>query len=325
MIKHVLIVAFLLITVSAWTQKPSATLVFSKTINGAAETKFSSGDFIYGRIEFSGGTVNDFFGWGTVTDKNAYFSLRTNLWIWYGKEYHQCAPFQALMLKTEERNKTVLNFDILPEPSKASSIILFNESYRTTPTNSTFALSVSKDNFPKEGIYNIKYTVSGNTKDEWGKDKTIDIKGEFDFDFHNSDVAKIIKERDESAKLIKNTAFKLEKMPELFSKNIQVKDPKLTKAKIAAILKRDMPNTKILKFAVSEHKTVWEVMKNDLGIPRYRYFVGDIYYIHKVGDNCKVDAVYLREDYLGGGKYGTLKVGGGSGGQTQLINCSAVK
>jgi hypothetical protein len=42
-------------------ETPTAKLVFSKTIGGAAETSFSSADYIYARIEFSGGTANDLF------------------------------------------------------------------------------------------------------------------------------------------------------------------------------------------------------------------------------------------------------------------------
>jgi hypothetical protein len=276
-------------------QNATAKLVFSKTIDGAAETSFSSADYIYARIEFTGGTVNDFFAWAPVTDKYAYFDLRTSFWIWYGKEYRQCHPFQTLMLRTAERNKSVLHFDVLPEPSRATSVIVFNAANTGTQTNSTFAISVGKDNFPKEGLYKIKYTVSGVTQDEWKKDKTIDITGEFDFDFHNSDIAKMLKERDEAVKLIRSTAFKLNKMPEIFSAQIVANDPKLTRAKIAAILKRDKPNTNICKFAIGKHRAVWEIMKNDLGIPRYRYFVGDIYFISKAENVCKVESVYLRE------------------------------
>ena len=328
MIKYLLIaaLAFLMAgsnNVSA--QKPTAQLVFSKSINGPAETSFSSADFIYARIEFTGGTVNDFFAWGPVTDKSAYFSLNTSFWIWYGKEYRQCHPFQTLMLKTAERTKSVLNFDILPETSRATSIILFNPDNRTTSTNSTFAISVTKENFSKEGLYKIEYKVTGTAKDEWGKDKTIDITGNFDFDFHNSDIPRIIKERNEAETLIRRTAFKLNKMPEIFNKQIAVNDPKLTRAKIAAILKRDRPKTNILKFAIGNHTTVWKIMLNDFGIPRYRYFAGDIHLITKDGNDCKVDAVYLREDYIGGGKYGALKVGGSGDGNPQIIDCAVVK
>ena len=87
--------------------------------------------------------------------------------------------------------------------------------------------------------------ISGGAKDAWGKRaKDIELKGNFKFDFHFADIQKIAKNKKEAETLIKSTAFKLDKMPEIFSTQIVANDPKLTRAKIAAILKRDMPGRK---------------------------------------------------------------------------------
>lgn len=308
----------------ALAQQPTAKLIFSKTIDGSEESSFTSADFIYARIAVTNGTLDGYFG--ILANKAKYPTLRTKVWINFDGKNTQGHPFEYLLLKGLDSTKTIFHFDILPDPSKATSVIASVPDFRYVLSNSTFANSISDQTFSKEGSYTIEISVIGETKDAWGKKgPDVVLKGGFKLDFRFTDIPKITGNTKAANELVKNSAFVLDKLPSIFTKNVQSSDPKLTRAKIAAILKRDLPARNILKFAIVDHKTTWEVMKNGFGIPTYRYFVGNIYFVYKEGSLCKIDNVYLREDYIGGGKYGALKVGGGGGGDVQLIQCTGVK
>ena len=127
----------------------------------------------------------------------------------------------------------------------------------------------------------------------------------------------------EADAFIDENAFTLDKLPKEFGSS-KVSDPKVTPVKLAAILKRDLPERIILKSAIGEaNGEVWGIAKNDLGIPRYRYFSPLIHIAYKRDGKCYVGTVELIEEYQGGGKYGSLKVGYAY--TKSVIDCGAVK
>jgi hypothetical protein len=170
------------------------------------------------------------------------------------------------------------------------------------------------------------------TKNAWGKyedeEKWPFLEGEFDFNFSESDIATLEKNRTAIRDITRENAFRYDKLPDVFSNPGPLNDPKATAAKISAILKRDLPQRTILKFAAEKVSGVqWNVAKDDYGLPKYRYFTPDIYVAYKMDGKCYVGTVTLRETYQGGGTFGPLEVAFTSASQQQDrgIDCAKIK
>ena len=70
---------------------------------------------------------------------------------------------------------------------------------------------------------------------------------------------------------------------------------------------------------------LWVIEKNSLGIPEYRMAKPYIYIIYKDPKEtmCNVGALYMRENYAGGGTYGAPYLGGIR--DVEYIDCAVVK
>lgn len=121
-------------------------------------------------------------------------------------------------------------------------------------------------------------------------------------------------------------AFRYDKLPEVFANPATISDPKATTAKIAAILKRDLPQRSIIKFVVEKYNgALWSIANNEYGIPSYRYFNPHVWVAYKMDGRCYVGYVTLRENYSGGGTYGPLGVAWTSTKDDRAIDCIKIK
>ena len=92
-----------------------------------------------------------------------------------------------------------------------------------------------------------------------------------------------------------------------------------------SILKRDLPERTIMKVAIAPGAgPLWEIEKNDLGLPRQKWFNRKIHIAYKWSDKCYVGTVDLIQPYSGGGGYEKLQVGYTSE-KDKIIDCSKVK
>jgi hypothetical protein len=122
-------------------------------------------------------------------------------------------------------------------------------------------------------------------------------------------VERIFANDDKVTETIVANAFRYDKMPPVFSNPGKLTDPNATQAKIAAILKRDLPKRQILKWVAETYDgTYWHIAKDDYGLPRYKYFNPHIWMAYKIDGKCYIGHVTLRQVYSGGGTYGPLQV-----------------
>jgi hypothetical protein len=67
------------------------------------------------------------------------------------------------------------------------------------------------------------------------------------------------------------------------------------------------------------------IEKDNFNLPEYRMVVPYIYVLYKdpKDSSCQIGALYMRESYAGGGRYGEPYLGGIR--DIQYIDCAAIK
>jgi len=297
----------------------------------SSKANFTSGEYIYGTADLGGKTIKEFFRLPDPKDDDEYYYLYYIAEIKVGNEWPKENGWKYTLVRGTDIEKTVLNFDVLPEPAKVTTVLSGTKEFSTGLGAAPLYLMIRNEVFPKSGTYPIKIRFYYKSLDVYGneqpKDKWPECTGSFDFKFNENDVPAILKNSKEADAIAAENAFRMDKLPKEFNGSA-ISDPKVTPAKLAAILKRDLPERVILKSAIGEaNGAVWGIAKNDLDIPRYRYFSPYIHVAYKMYGKCYVGYVELIEEYIGGGKYGPLKVGSTSAGNRKdnVIDFGKVK
>lgn len=308
-------------------------IVFSTQPAGTQEAvikkDFTSHDHIYGRIELDGGTIKDVFN--IIESNDSYPCLETEVILMRDGIEVGSATQTFMLLKDGALNHTYFDFDILPDPAHATTVFSAGNDFRGGLGYGLLS-GIILNRRPAERTYTVLVKVFNRTKNGYGDDnpseKWPSVEEEFTFNFFEKDVATIVADREKVVDVIKESAFRYSKLPDIFSKSAAISDPKATPAKILAILKRDLNERTILKVAIQNNGgTLWSIANNDLGIPKYRYFTPTVYVAYKMDGRCYVGTVSLRETYSGGGTYGPLQVGYTSASQQRDkgIDCIKIK
>jgi len=286
------------------------------TGNAGSKTNFSSGEFIYGRLELDGQTVKEAF---KISDKNvgsAHSFLFYTVTIFFkGSEIRSNligSPRKILLPEMEKQNRWV-NFDVLPEPAKASTILMSSEKFNSSRNTVPFYRMIDTASFKENGDYRVVVNLSLQTYDSSGKAepqaKWTSIEGNFNFNFKREDVAQIKKNEKEADAIIRETLFDLGKLPEAFDSPAKITDPNLNAEKLSAILKKDITHLAVIKFALGSYKdSLWKIEKDKYGEISRKILVPRLYIAYKKEDKCFVDNVQLAQKYLGEGIYGNLSV-----------------
>jgi hypothetical protein len=324
----------LLIAMTAYTQ-PRFTFHTRPNTNSTetGKTVFKTNEFIYARVEL-GKTVKEYFKISEPDDPANPHILIYNcqrIYVYKNKDtvtgYY--GPGDYLYISPEDLSRTYLEIDILPDPAIASDVFCmvgnFKGGWYANPVGGMNGIAYDKGRV-KSMITNI-VVVGGTTKagDAHNKAELPKAKGSFQLVLDEADFPQLSTNKDLSDKKVQQDGLVLASLPTIFSKPFKTNDPKLTAAKLSAILKRDYPYRKVLKMALdADPGPIWGISKNSLDIPRYRYFKGLLHVAYIEDGVCKVGSVELTENYLGGGKYGVLSATSWSE-YDRKINCAVVK
>lgn len=301
-----------------------------KNSRDGAKTNFHSGEFIYGRLELGNKTLKQAFHLENI--KNGPYYLKFYVASYRGdKQQGGWNRSTAIRIEESEINNKWLNFDVLPDPSHASSFIGNVDEYGvgqfTRLRSGPMYEIVEQRFFPANDNYTIYTQFNLPGLDGWGnklpeKDWPV-AEGSFAFSFNDKDVA-TIRNNHALAAQISNT-IKLDKLPDYFAKPISVSDQMVTVAKVTPLIKNYLSGDgyEILKVAIEPASSMWSVVKNELGIQTYRYVTGYYKIVYKKDGKCSLGSVRVFQDYIGNGKYGNLycKFWGDEGD----IDCSKVK
>lgn len=300
--------------------------------NTGGKTSFTSNEFIYGRLELSGGSIKESF---KLKEKTGHYFLVCDIEVLKNGQpvgYHKYKN-NYILLSKDDPDKARFNFDVLPEPAKASTLYSMVDDFRDGYGYTPLYQMIKPDYFPSGGTYRLNVKIYFKSQDAWGREEDQDkwpfVVDGFDFTLREADIAALEKKRLAVIDVMNENAFRYEKLPDVFSKPAKVTDPKATPAKIAAILKRDLSNRTILKWVVEQYNgPVWSIAKDEYNLPKYRYFNPHVWVAYKQNGKCYVGHVTLRENYTGGGTYGPLEVGfttaSGTGGD-RGIDCDKIK
>lgn len=323
---------FLAITLTAGASDPVAGKIFFSSepmVNSSAGSKssFSSGEYIYARLELTGTTIKEAFRLRDDAKGYPYLLYRVSITQSDGYEFGGSGR-NYLLLNNGDKEKSALNFDVLPDPSRETTLVSLTEDF--SAGLGFFPLYSNIVNYKlKEGKYIIKVTLYLETQDSWGSyepnEKWPTITEEFEYNFRDSDVARILSDSKKSGDLARENAFRHDKMPAIFSNGAIIKDPQATNAKVLAIIKRDLPKRTILKMVIEKTGTLWSIAKDDFGLPKYRYFYPHVHVAYKIDGKCYIGYITLRQDYTGGGTFGPLHVAFTSGNEDKGIDCVKVK
>jgi hypothetical protein len=326
-----------------------ARITFSNNPDGSnPKTTFSSSEYIYGHLDLGGKTVHDAFGLKNQSDVPFYY-INYDLVIYKPGE----RPYEGnwggsrnyTLVTKEDAKKTYWDFDVLPDPTKISTIRSMLADEKDFERRSLAGIYTkwynadsARSTFPENGTYTIDVTVWGEKYDDWGQPTTkmgVDpptASAMFSFQFNGPDGQRLIANQLTAQKTVeaaKNASAMLHAMPAWWAKGILAPDPKLAPARLVPMIKDYMArwgNLTYLKHMIYPVSgPMWAVEKNDLGIPRYRRFTSAIYIIYKdpKDSSCQVGYLEMSEPYAGGGTYSQPELHGVS--DVKYIDCTVVK
>ena len=179
------------------------------TGNAGSKNTFTSAEYIYGRIELAGKTVKEAFKVWDPSPGYPYSYLLYRVYVFYNGQEMGHNTLNVCLLKEEDKNKTWFNFDVLPEPSKASTVISGIERFDAGLFAAPFYNLINSDNFKQEGEYRIVVKFYYESYDVWGKREELEkwpmLEDAFTFKFTLKDVPMLKKnEQAADAVIVKN-------------------------------------------------------------------------------------------------------------------------
>jgi len=157
-----------------------ARITFSTNPDGSSpKTTFTSAENIYGRVDFGGRTMYDAFGWKAMGNRDFYYVsyfvkiLPAGSNDGWEHDWHNGRGYT--LVTKEEAQKTYWNFDVLPDPAKASTLAgaLPDELEYYKGVSGMWPLIADMDSarrtFPQNGTYNVDIVIFGDSYDDWGK------------------------------------------------------------------------------------------------------------------------------------------------------------
>jgi len=303
---------------------------FVGTTANTSKTRFTSAEYIYARLEIPTGTLKEVFK--IKEDENTKPFLKCRLSVTQnGEEIPYGSSRDHILLKDEFKNGNALNFDILPEPSKASTLYSMLDDFSAGYGFNPISGLIMNGQWP-DGEYKVRVIIYYETVNAYGalqsEDKWPAVEGEFDLSFKEDDATRIIANSKKIRETSVENAFRYDKLPDVFSKPGPLTDPNATSAKIAAILKRDLPDRQIIKWVAESYSgPTWHIAKDEFGLPKYKYFNPHIWMAYKMNGKCYVGNITLRQVYSGGGTYAPLQVAYTSASSLpdHGIDCTKVK
>ena len=322
-----------------------AKITFSTTPGGGtSSTNFKSSDFIYGKLDLGNQTIYDAFGLKGLGTRD-FYHIKYSIDITQdGKPWeHNWHNRGSIVLVTkDDANKTYLNFDIVPDPAKLTTIVCTlddNIDYCKFPAgiyNQTRDVATASSTFPKDGTYYVDITLWLPGFDGWGKvvsgyENYPAVVGKFTYQFSMQDGQTLVansKKASLTAENAKNTKDMFRAMPDWWGKGKTPPDAKLSPASLTPMIKGFIGqwNLTYLKHTFPSFTgPLWVIEKDDYNLPKYRMVVPYIYVLYKQpkDNSCQIGALYMRESYAGGGRYGEPYLGGIR--DIQYIDCAAIK
>ncbi len=181
--------------------------------NTGSKNNFTSSDYIYGRAELDGQTIQEAFRVFEPNNNYPHAYLLYRVYIFHnGQEMGFNPSVNICLLKAENKNNKWLNFDVLPEPAKASTVLCGTERFNTSLSSAPLYGLINNDNFKENGDYKIVVKFYTQSYDVWGNMESVEkwpkLEGEISFMFNEKDVPMLKKNEVAADAVIQKNAFR---------------------------------------------------------------------------------------------------------------------
>lgn len=313
------------------------------TNHDGAKTSFTTGEYIYGRLETDGRTLREVLKYSPITKENFEHRLIYNLYLYYidpnsaeGYRWAEGGDSDNFSVLTEaDLDKTYWNFDVLPEPAKSTTRLFDREriwldsDYMRYERDYSGPLSLYKylKEKAEEQTYIVKIEFRKKTTDFRGNyepaEKWLTVEGRATIDFRGTDYPKIKADQEQLEAIRKrrsekdkedalNSLLQSESLPQEWTLKSNPLLPGLTDSLIRELFQKYSSyrlEKQIIKiYAAPFTSTQRTVVSNELGIPKYRSLSQWFTVFAKVnyeGENkCFYERFYPVQVYAGAGTYG---------------------
>jgi hypothetical protein len=292
-----------------------STKPFDKSSSGSKQ-KFKSGDFIYGRIEV-GTPLEKIFKMPALSKNYPVAFLIYKVFVFRdGDQFDHHNSWVYTRVNAEDRGNTYFNFDVLPEPPKATTMICGVPEFNTGIGAGPLYQLIDRSHFPNEGKYTIKVVMSHWTFDPYNPEQIspesewATCSGEFEFDYSMNDIALLQKNGIEANNLVKENArlkaMDARGLPEQWNwKSAPIGSGYKEKELIDMFLQKEDSSCECLKAVVYPVTgPVWNVEKNHLSDPVQKWHNQTVGFFAKNNGRYFYIVGGLRQTYEGGGVYG---------------------
>lgn len=283
----------------------------------SGKTKFSSNEFIYGRLQLNSGTIKEALKISEKDKQNPYYNFEYVVVVYRNKEnkYNNEQIWNSCLLKDADLDKNYLDFDVLPSPDKATTIISALSDFSAGKSTAPLYAAIQPNVFSEDGIYKVDVIIRNPAKDGWGnvlpKDKWPTFEADFDFEFNANDVTTLKKNKElASTKAADEIRNGITSLPKQWTEKTSAPAMGLTQAQLITMYQNSFdkkldPHT-VVKLHSSSSNGGWTTVNNDYGIPIYRYSNQwyTIFVKYSNGKACFFQGFGLRQQYMGGGTYG---------------------
>ena len=303
--------------------------------HAGAKSSFKSTDAIYGRLEMDGGKKLY-----EVAEGGDKFRPDDIIYLYYWAEVTKnggriggLPSKRYIRLMPDQWHSTAINFDVLPEPEKATTTVTEEDRngdfskgpVKSMPAYECIAGWSLNDPIKDAGTYTVKVALYAKNSSRVSTWPTCD--GSFEWTLDPADADALVKRAVDSRDAIIGKAAKIKVEAARQDMDVRTKaaadklastpTPPEWNAKsspfaggvtmqvVKHLFAQAMPGFPIMKVYVAPTASAgWLVQKNDLGIPLYKYTDQTIIIFFHAGEACRSLMLDVRKQYEGGGKYG---------------------
>lgn len=282
------------------------------TGGGGNITSFNSKEFIYARIELQE-NIKSFFKM-TEPQTGESYCLQYFMTVYDGDKETGSNSWSTMYVGKNEMTLNYLNFDVLPLPEKATTVMSPLKEFSYGLAAAPLASLIDPSIFPKTGKYKITISIYNQTYNGYGSEKPREewpiCKGEFEFAFNEDDISTLQANGKKANELVKESFRKREReeadLPESWNMQSSSIGSGYTEQQIKGMISARYQGSKLNKLVIEPEKGGWVVEKNELGLPKGKYFDQIIsIFITDSEKKCFYIEGYVYKTYEGGGTYGS--------------------
>jgi hypothetical protein len=294
---------------------------FGKSASGSKES-FTSHDTIYARLE-TPSTLLDFFKMPGDPKKMPipflYYTVRV-----YPKAKKEGngdpSNWPFVRLSTEEISNKFWNFDVLPNPEIATTLLSGTSDFSTGKSCAPFYFMFTRERFPQDGEYIIQVKLAFAKNDPYNpslllpEDQWPTCIGEFNFIFSTDDLPMLQENSQQANKLVQENAKQKAMQERGLPKEWGMKNAPITsgvtEAKLKELITDKLRNgSEVLKIVIqpSASGSTWLVENDDRANPVMKYHNQPYGCFYRTPENgCRYLEGNLQQNYEGGGNYGDI-------------------